>query len=180
MDCIAIGTGILAGKFGGLPTMMLLCFQLLAGLVTNTPPWLVLHNPYIPAIVTGFIRLLGTLIGTALIKRYGRKPLMTISAILMGVFMASLAVTVFYKDKFYDENCLQTKPNATLPDHCSGDIMLSMEEEAKLAKMRMFYDIYPAVSVILYMLVFGAGVGTIPWLLLGELCPDSSKVSSSS
>ena len=132
-------------------------------------------NPYIPAILTGFIRLLGTLIGTALIKRYGRKPLMTISAILMGVFMASLAVTVFYKEKFYNENCLEMKPNATLPEHCNEGRVVSMEEEAKIAKMRLIYDIYPAVSVILYMLVFGAGVGTIPWLLLGELCPSKVK-----
>ena len=27
----------------------------------------------------------------------------------------------------------------------------------------------------LYFLVFGAGVGTIPWLLLGELCPSKVK-----
>jgi hypothetical protein len=37
------------------------------------------------------------------------------------------------------------------------------------------YDLYPATAVVLYMLSFGIGVGTVPWLLLGELCP--SKVS---
>lgn len=132
-------------------------------------------NPYIPTIVTGLIRLIGTLIGTALIKRYGRKPLMTISAILMGVFMASLAVTVFYKERFYQENCIEIKPNYSLPEHCSEEKLLTLEEEQKLSKMRLFYDIYPAVSVIIYMLVFGAGVGTIPWLLLGELCPSKVK-----
>ena len=35
---------------------------------------------------------------------------------------------------------------------------------------------YPATAVVLYMLSFGIGVGTVPWLLLGELCP--SKVGS--
>ncbi len=39
----------------------------------------------------------------------------------------------------------------------------------------LLYDLYPATAVVLYMLSFGIGVGTVPWLLLGELCP--SKVS---
>ena len=132
-------------------------------------------NPYIPAIATGCIRLLGTLIGTALIKRYGRKPLMTISAILMGVFMASLAVTVYYKEKFYSDNCLEKTKNESLPDHCQEERVLSLQEEEKISRTLLFFNIYPAVSVILYMLVFGAGVGTIPWLLLGELCPSKVK-----
>ena len=100
---------------------------------------------------------------------------MTVSAILMGVFMASLALTVFYKEKFYHDNCLEMKPNATLAEHCEEEREVTEEEEAKIARTRLIYDIYPAVSVILYMLVFGAGVGTIPWLLLGELCPSKVK-----
>ncbi len=27
------------------------------------------------------------------------------------------------------------------------------------------------VEIVVYMLTFGMGVGTVPWLLLGELCP---------
>jgi hypothetical protein len=30
--------------------------------------------------------------------------------------------------------------------------------------------IFP-VEIVVYMLTFGIGVGTVPWLLLGELCP---------
>ena len=42
--------------------------------------------------------------------------------------------------------------------------------------LKLVYDMYPATAVVLYMLSFGIGVGTVPWLLLGELCP--SKVGS--
>ena len=33
----------------------------------------------------------------------------------------------------------------------------------------------PLVEIIAYMLSNGAGVGTVPWLLLGELCPARVK-----
>ena len=28
-----------------------------------------------------------------------------------------------------------------------------------------------SVEIVAYMLAFGIGVGLVPWLLLGELCP---------
>jgi len=93
----------------------------------------------------------------------------------MGVFMASLAVTLYYKEKFYSDNCLKKTKNESLPDLFQEERVLSLQEERTL----LFYNIYPAVSVILYMLVYGAGVGTIPWLLLGELCPCKVKVITS-
>ena len=37
----------------------------------------------------------------------------------------------------------------------------------------------PVVEVVFYMLSYGLGVGTIPWLLLGELCPARVKGVSS-
>ena len=107
---------------------------------------------------------------------------MTISAILMGVFMTSLAVTVYYKEQFYNKHCLPLRLNATLPDHClqndhnMTDIVTEDSEDSESRAMLItVFDVWPALSVILYILVFGAGVGTIPWLLLGELCPSKVK-----
>ena len=108
-----------------------------------------------------------------LIKKFGRKPLMTISAVLMGFFMTSLAVTVFYKEQFYNKHCLPIKLNSTLPEHCHQETNVTLSEE--LRGLVLMFDVVPALSVILYILVFGAGVGTIPWLLLGELCPSKVK-----
>ena len=36
-------------------------------------------------------------------------------------------------------------------------------------------NLLPLVEMILYILFFGLGVGTVPWLLLGELCPVKVK-----
>ena len=36
-------------------------------------------------------------------------------------------------------------------------------------------DILPLIEMILYILFFGLGVGTVPWLLMGELCPVKVK-----
>ena len=49
------------------------------------------------------------------------------------------------------------------------------EDSESRAMLITVFDVWPALSVILYILVFGAGVGTIPWLLLGELCPSKVK-----
>lgn len=32
-------------------------------------------------------------------------------------------------------------------------------------------SILPLFEIVAYMMAFGIGVGTVPWLLLGELCP---------
>ena len=118
-------------------------------------------NPYVPAIITGAIRLLGTVLGTALIKRFGRKPLMTLSALLMGFFMASLAVTVYLKEEFYHKHCIARKENETLGSHCLEEpIPWEPSEQKRIDRLILVYDIYPASAVILYMLSFGAGVST--------------------
>ena len=118
-------------------------------------------NPYVPAIITGAIRLLGTVLGTALIKRFGRKPLMTLSALLMGFFMASLAVTVYLKEEFYHKHCIARKENETLGSHCLDEpIPWEPSEQKRIDRLILVYDIYPASAVILYMLSFGAGVST--------------------
>ena len=84
---------------------------------------------------------------------------MTISAILMGVFMTSLAVTVYYKELFYNKHCLPLRLNATLPDHCPQneqnmtDIVTEESEHSESrARLLMVFDIWPALSVILYIL----------------------------
>ena len=76
---------------------------------------------------------------------------MTISAFLMGFFMTSLAVTVHYKEKFYNENCLQLSPNSSLPESCETN-STSHQLEDNTETIKLVLDIWPAVSVILYML----------------------------
>ena len=93
---------------------------------------------------------------------------MTISAILMGVFMTSLAVTVYYKDQFYNKHCLPLRINATLPAHClqnernnMTDIATEDSEDSEgTAGLIMVLDVWPALSVILYILG-DSGLGSV-------------------
>ena len=78
---------------------------------------------------------------------------MTLSAFLMGFFMTSLAVTVQYKEKFYNENCLRLSPNSSLPESCGTNITIrSVQLDHGMETIKLVLDIWPAVSVILYML----------------------------
>ena len=71
--------------------------------------------------------------------------------------MTSLAVTVFYKDQFYSEHCLPLRPNATLPDHChqvnsTNALESDVADDGYRDNLVLVFDIWPALSVILYIL----------------------------
>ena len=72
--------------------------------------------------------------------------------------MTSLAVTVFYKERFYHDHCLPLRPNATLPDHCHlnntiiDEVMEDSDDSEFVDKLKLLFDVWPALSVILYIL----------------------------
>ena len=68
---------------------------------------------------------------------------MAVSAFLMGFFMTSLAVTLHYKERIYNEISSQGGQNSTTAT--------SLDSE-DLEKTKLVLDILPAVCVILYML----------------------------
>ena len=70
-------------------------------------------NPYVPAIIIGLIRLIGTIFGTLLLKRFPRKVLMIGSAALMALTLGLLAATIYYKEsliKNYDQRIVNLLP----------------------------------------------------------------------
>ena len=70
-------------------------------------------NPYVPAIIIGLIRLIGTIFGTLLLKRFPRKVLMIGSAALMALTLGLLAATIYYKEsliKNYDQRIVNMLP----------------------------------------------------------------------
>ena len=80
---------------------------------------------------------------------------MFVSAVLMAVFMSVLSL------------------NLVLADGVSMTAASSSSSSNGVwpAVLRFL----PALEVVGYMLAFGSGVGTVPWLMLGELCPASVK-----
>ena len=65
----------------------------------------------------------------------------------MGFFMTSLAVTLHYKEKIYNEISSQLGQNSSLSES-PGTTTASLD----LEDTKLVLDILPAVCVILYML----------------------------
>ena len=113
-------------------------------------------DPYIAAILVGLIRLIGSFFGTLLLKKFKRKVLMMSSALLMALMLAALAATVYYKDKI-----AMQQPSTTSEEEASK----SLFEKGLVVALKVL----PLAEMILYILFFGLGVGTVPWLLLGTI-----------
>lgn len=76
---------------------------------------------------------------------------MVVSSIGMGVSMSCLALNLFLLEAEREQD--------------EGEIR---DQSAVLSGA-------PLVEIVAYMLSNGVGVGTVPWLLLGELCPARVK-----
>jgi hypothetical protein len=83
-----------------------------------------------------------------LLSRVPRRTLLVSSAFIMAVAMTALGFNVAVID--------------------------SMDDGWSDATQRIVRAL-PVVEIVVYMLSFGFGVGTVPWLLLGELCPARVK-----
>ena len=64
----------------------------------------------------------------------------------MAFVLGMLATTVYFKAKIEADSDLEPRPN-----------------------LLFALSVLPLVEIILYILFFGLGVGTVPWLLLGKL-----------
>ena len=76
---------------------------------------------------------------------------MATSAFLMGFFMTSLAVTLHYKEKIYNEISGQLGHNSSLSES-PGTNLTTAAASLDLEDTKLVLDILPAVCVILYML----------------------------
>ena len=117
-------------------------------------------DPYIAAILVGLIRLIGSFFGTLLLKKFKRKVLMMSSALFMALMLAALAATVYYKDKIAMQQ--QQQPSTSSEEE---EASKSLFEKGLVVALKVL----PLAEMILYILFFGLGVGTVPWLLLGTI-----------
>ena len=122
----------------------------------------VTSNSYIAAIFVGFLRLIGSLGGTLLLQKVPRRKLLIISGICMGISMTGLSASLYIYDNDHGSS-LGT--NRTLLEVSEGD----SEEADQLSQGITIF------CLVFYMLSYGLGVGTVPWLLLGELTPSGIK-----
>ena len=95
----------------------------------------VASNPYVGAILVGLVRIIGTLLGTFLLKKFKRTFLMTCSAFAMAFALTALALTVYFKE------------------HIANQPPRTILEEG----LQFVLPVLPLLLIILYILFFGLG-----------------------
>lgn len=101
-------------------------------------------NEYTSSIIIGSIRFIGTLIFIAAVKFLPRKVVLVLTSMLMGISMMVL-----------------------------GFIMLSREQSVKDSAMGS-PDWLPLLCVTIFMLADVIGLGSIPFLYIGEFFPSGN------
>ena len=128
-------------------------------------------NSYTAAIITGLLRMVGTFAGTLLLQlRVPRRRLLVASGAVMGSAMYALSATLFY---------VNTSSGLLVTKQEGNSSTQSEEGGVSGADVHIGLQAAIVVLIVIYMLGFGAGVGTVPWLLLGELCPAEVKARNS-
>lgn len=103
-------------------------------------------NPTAATIMAGVINVIGTGIGMWAIDRAGRKPLLLVGALGMG--LACVLITV-----------LQVlKAAGTGSASAEGDSIV--------------------ILILAYVVAFELGMGSIPWLIGGEMLPEAPRASA--
>ena len=110
-----------------------------------------MSNSYIPAIVTSVLRLLGSAFGAILVHFIGKKRLLVQCCVVMAASIALLAANAHFKEELL----------ALLP----GEAAWATTVES----------VIPVGAITVYMVAFGLGTGTIPFILLGELVPTKVR-----
>lgn len=103
-------------------------------------------SQYVSAIIVGLMRLVSTLVGSVMVKRFTRRSMMVLSSTVMAVAMTAMSITSHFQD------------------------------QAITAGVGWL----PVVFASLFIFAFGIGMNTVPWLLMGELCPAKVRAVSSS
>jgi MFS family permease len=115
------------------------------------------HPQLASALTMGVSDIVGNVVAGVIVDRMGRKPLLVISGIGMGVGSSLLGI------HFY----------LTRPSQCSSNGVADLlgAESLGATQCNAQYRPLAIVSVIIYNLMFSVGWGPVPWILLPELLP---------
>ena len=102
-------------------------------------------DPNLSAVIIGSIQVILVGVSTVLVDRAGRKILLVISDTGMAISLAALGVFFYLKDE---------TNNGEAPEGLGW---------------------LPLLSLISYMITYNIALGSVPWLMMGELLPTRVK-----
>jgi hypothetical protein len=103
-------------------------------------------NQYLSAIILGVIKLIGTIIFVPAVQYYSRRLLLCISSFVMGLSLVVLAVVMYSRET-----------GGTMGEKFEGLYWL------------------PLLCITLFMIADSIGLGSIPFLYVGEFFPSEMR-----
>ena len=115
---------------------------------------------------------MATGIALVVVDKFGRKPLLAFSSIVMCISIIPLGV-YFYLDE--NKNCGGTNINditTVAPDNCDPDSSIDPQTVEDIGWL-------PLVCLMVYVSAFSLGFGPLPWAMNAELFPQEAKEKGS-
>ena len=126
----------------------------------------------------GIVQVVGTLATTLVIDKFGRKIILVISELFMGISMIGVAVFFLLFEKCGDEcetsaSLVSTTVAVNISTTILPDVLVSKTTVDSVGFL-------PLLSLMVFVAAFSFGAGPIPWILNVELIPPEARVSRDS
>lgn len=112
----------------------------------------------------GFINVLMTIVSLVLVEKAGRKTLLLVGFLGMAIDTLLLTVSLTFAVIKSDYFCLTNSPI----------VIFCFQEENVAARC------IAIISVLVFVIMFAAGPGSIPWFLVSELFNQAARPSATS
>ena len=128
----------------------------------------------------GTVQVVGTLATTLVIDKFGRKIILVISELFMGISMIGVAVFFLLFEKCGDE-CETSASLVSTTVTTSVNISTTILPDVLVSKTTVdSVGFLPLLSLMVFVAAFSFGAGPIPWILNVELIPPEARVSRDS
>ena len=128
----------------------------------------------------GTVQVVGTLATTLVIDKFGRKIILIISELFMGISMIGVAVFFLLFEKCGDE-CETSASLVSTTVATSVNISTTILPDVLVSKTTVdSVGFLPLLSLMVFVAAFSFGAGPIPWILNVELIPPEARVSRDS
>ena len=128
----------------------------------------------------GTVQVVGTLATTLVIDKFGRKIILIISELFMGISMIGVAVFFLLFEKCGDE-CETSASLVSTTVTTSVNISTTILPDVLVSKTTVdSVGFLPLLSLMVFVAAFSFGAGPIPWILNVELIPPEARVSRDS
>ena len=128
----------------------------------------------------GTVQVVGTLATTLVIDKFGRKIILVISELFMGISMIGVAVFFLLFEKCGDD-CETSASLVSTTVATSVNISTTILPDVLVSKTTVdSVGFLPLLSLMVFVAAFSFGAGPIPWILNVELIPPEARVSRDS